>query len=94
MASLVTLPPSLLIIFIFRKSRIRKLRPSRIDEALKEKRVLQQQVQVLPQPQPQEENLVPDSGHGKKPLNTSKVFVSLKISSSIINNWVKIDKKN
>ena len=65
MASLITLPPSLVIMFIFRKSRIRKLRPSRIDEALKEKQ--RQEILVLPQPQPQpqEENLVSDSGHGK-----------------------------
>jgi hypothetical protein len=36
MSNLVVLPPSLIIIFLFRRARPRKLRTSRIDDALKE----------------------------------------------------------
>jgi hypothetical protein len=63
MASLITLPPSVLIVFIFRKSRIYKLRPSRVDEALKEKKPQQQQQQEVIV-QAHNETLGIDSGHG------------------------------
>ena len=67
MASLITLPPALLLIFIFRKSRVRKLRPSRVDEALKEKKPpAQDQLQAGAVVQARDETLNVDSGHGKK----------------------------
>ena len=67
MSSLITLPPSLLIMFIFRKSRIHKLRPSRVDEALKEKKdsSLQSNPELVVVVQAQDETLGNDSGHGK-----------------------------
>ena len=68
MASLITLPPAMLLIFIFRKSRVRKLRPSRVDEALKEKKPpVQDQLQAGAGAvvQARDETLNVDSGHGK-----------------------------
>ena len=37
MSSLITTPITLIVIFLFRRSRLRKKRPSRISEALKDK---------------------------------------------------------
>ena len=66
MASLITLPPAILLIFIFRKSRVRKLRPSRVDQALKEKRApVEAQLQAGVLVEAHDEKLNVDSGHGK-----------------------------
>jgi predicted membrane protein len=65
MASLITLPPAILLIFIFRKSRVRKLRPSRVDQALKEKKQpVEAQLQAGVVVQAHDETLNVDSGHG------------------------------
>ena len=39
MSNLIVFPPTFLIILLFRKSRLRTLRPSRITEALKKQRI-------------------------------------------------------
>lgn len=46
MSNLIVFPPTFLIILLFRRSRLRKLRPSRITEALRKQRVYVEQMNL------------------------------------------------